>query len=939
MQTGSITSGQIPNSPASAGLSAVPLFHAAWLFAAGIAAAHWLWLRPSLVLAALAPIAALCCVAACRGGRTQRISWLPLAVLWLLLGAWCAEMEPQPAPAPALAALSDGLLRSVEGIVVDAGPVRGEIEQNLNDSDSAQPAPTALLQQPSQRIDLRVSSLEVVTDAEDAQAPIAGGVRLTVRWPAPAASISAVSSSTVSNSALSNAAVSSPQPFHCGDRLRAVVRLLPPEVYHDPGVWSRQDFLLDQGITSTATVSIDRTDRLGSSPGNFLACRIGGLQHASSSRLLALPAAMRRLPAPLRLTPDDAIMLAAMVTGDRTYLTHTLRVGFERTGSFHMLVVSGFHLAIVAGCIFWVARRLRLPRVPATFLTILASFAYALFTGFATPVQRSLWMVTLYLLARLLYRERSPLNTIGFAALCLLAVSPRSLFDASFQMTLLAVVAIAGVAAPLLQSTLHPYVTATRDLRLVAIDSKLAPRLAQFRVTLRMVAAAFRAAIHRRWSSRIAWRFFPWTVRLLLRIFELMVVSCVVELAMALPMAVYFHRITVFALPVNVCILPLLVILMPAALLTLLVALIWPSAAVVPAVLVALPLHFGVGLVRQFGSFSIGDFRIPAPLPWQSAAFCALFAASIALASWAASQRGRWPRRAAWVALLLAALAAVVPRPVDHPRDALLMEAIDVGQGDSLLLITPDGKTLLIDGGGFGGGPHQAPQDFDIGEEVVSEALWSRGIRHLDAVALTHAHSDHMGGLPAVLRNFHPAELWVGHNPRFGAYNALLDEAAALHVRLRTLHSDDAFSFGNTQIDVLAPFPDYQPGPEPANNDSLVLHMAYGGTSVMLEGDAEAPIEEAMLAERGLESTLLKVGHHGSITSTRPEFLARVAPRWAVISCGLRNRYGHPRQEVLEELQAAHIRTFRTDLNGATCFLLDGKTTALDPDCGWRQAP
>ena len=110
----------------------------------------------------------------------------------------------------------------------------------------------------------------------------------------------------------------------------------------------------------------------------------------------------------------------------------------------------------------------------------------------------------------------------------------------------------------------------------------------------------------------------------------------------------------------------------------------------------------------------------------------------------------------------MAALAAVMPRPIERPNGALLMEAIDVGQGDSLLIITPDGKTLLVDGGGFGGGPRQAPQDFDIGEEVVSPALWARGIRHLDAVALSHAHSDHMGGLPAVLRNFHPDELVGG---------------------------------------------------------------------------------------------------------------------------------------------------------------------------------
>ncbi len=230
-------------------------------------------------------------------------------------------------------------------------------------------------------------------------------------------------------------------------------------------------------------------------------------------------------------------------------------------------------------------------------------------------------------------------------------------------------------------------------------------------------------------------------MRFVLRTVELLVVSCVVELAMTLPMAIYFHRITVFALPVNLLILPLLLVLMPAALLTLLALLVWPAAAVVPAMVVAVLLHFGVWLVHLFGSLALGDFRIPAPLGWQSAAFCVLLGAAIVLA------RGdRWARRSAWAALVLAAFAAVAPRPIDQPRNALLVEAIDVGQGDSLLLITPDGKTLLVDGGGFGGGPRQAPQDFDIGEEVVSPALWSRGIRHLDVVALSHAHSDHMGG-------------------------------------------------------------------------------------------------------------------------------------------------------------------------------------------------
>jgi competence protein ComEC len=882
----------------AAGLTAVPLFHAAWLFAAGIALAGRLWLQPSIVLIALALTAAVCVVAALRGGR---MVWLPLAALWLLLGAWCGEMEPHPAPAPALAALSDGLLRTVEGAVIGTGPLRTELEQNVDEPSAASP---------SERVDLRVESVEVVSDESDAQALVGGGVRLTVRWPA------------------GNAV----EAFACGDRVRAVVRLLPPETYHDPGVWSRADFLLDEGITSSATVVADHVDRIGRAPGAFLTCRVSAWQHASSERLLALPAAMRHLPAPLRLSEDDAAMLSAMVAGDRTFLTHALRVGFERTGSFHMLVVSGLHLAIVAACLFWIFKRLRLPRVPATLLTIAASFAYALFTGFATPVQRSLWMVTLYLLGRLLYRERSPLNTIGFAALCLLVVSPRSLFDSGLQMTLLAVVAIAGVAAPLLQGTLHPYAAATRDLRLIAIDIKLAPPLAQFRVMMRMVAERLQRAV----SSTIAWRVFPWCLRFAIRLVELVVISCIVELAMTLPMALYFHRITIFALPVNLFILPLLAVLMPAALITLLALVVWPSLAVLPAMVVALVMHVGIAVVDVFGSMAFGDFRIPGPLLWQSAAFCALLGAAIVLARESLETADRRLRTGACIALVLAALAAVLPRPIDRPHGAMLMEAIDVGQGDSLLLITPDGKTLLIDGGGFGGGPRQAPQDFDIGEEVVSPALWARGIRHLDAVALTHAHSDHMGGLPAILRNFHPDELWVGNNPRIAAYVALLDEAAALRVRVRSFRAGDAFVFGNTQINVLAPFRDYQPGAEPVNNDSLVMRVAYRSTSVMLEGDAEAPIEQAMLSEPGLQSTLLKVGHHGSITSTRPEFLARVAPQWAVISCGLHNRYGHPREEVLQALQDARVRTYQTDTNGITCFRLDGKTVAADVGCGLR---
>ena len=176
-----------PNAP---GLTAVPLFHAAWLFALGIVVASRFWFRPSFVLIALALVVALCGVAAV---RAQRIAWLPLAVLWLLLGAWCAEMEPHPAPAPALAELSDGLLRTVEGTVADTGPLRTEMEQNIGEPVAAAP---------TQRVDLRVATLEVVTDQSDTQTPVNGGVRLTVRWPADEAARKGL------------------QAFRCGERIQ-----------------------------------------------------------------------------------------------------------------------------------------------------------------------------------------------------------------------------------------------------------------------------------------------------------------------------------------------------------------------------------------------------------------------------------------------------------------------------------------------------------------------------------------------------------------------------------------------------------------------------------------------------------------------------------------------------------------------------------------------
>ena len=422
-----------------------------------------------------------------------------------------------------------------------------------------------------------------------------------------------------------------------------------------------------------------------------------------------------RLPRWMRISTADAGMLSAMILGDRTYLNHEERVGFERTGSFHLLVVSGMHLAIFASCIFALTAMLRLGRAWSTMLTIACSFAYALVAGFGEPVQRSLWMVTLYLVARLIFRQRNSLNAIGFAALCLLALDPRALAGASLQMTLLSVIVVGGIVVPIAEHTFRPYLEGTRSLSMKAVDPSLPPKIAQFRVTLRLIASHLEPFL----GHRFAYFFPPASARLALRVFELLLVSALIELAMSLPMAFYFHRITALGLPVNLLIVPLIGLVLPSAFLTFVTVLVWPPLALVPAMVTAATLHTIQMVVGLFSTSGAGDLRIPGPGGASIAAGILLIGAAV----WAA-RNSRFPVTSPILALALSAAMVFYPRKLNYHPGVLEVTAIDVGQGDSLLLISPEGKTLLIDAGGpIGGNLQTSSSNFEIGEEVISPGL------------------------------------------------------------------------------------------------------------------------------------------------------------------------------------------------------------------------
>jgi competence protein ComEC len=848
---------------------AAPSLFAAACFATGILLSHLRWFLPGLFLFALFAAFILATIAT---SKAPRLAWITTGLVYVLLGVFCAEIAPAIRAQQSLVNLTGKTRHTIQGEVVRLDSVR-TVASTLIFSGKTRV-------ERSQRFDLHIPNI--------------GTARLTLYAPLD-------------------------QPFPhlaCNDIIRADASLHQEELFLDPGVWNGREYLLEQGIGALGSVGPDRLTVVTAGRRSSISCRIHSLQQAASARLIDFAADPHnlRLPVFLRIDHEDATMLTSMLTGDRTWLEHRTRVGFERTGSFHLLVVSGLHLAIFAGIIFWIAKRLRLSRDWSSLITIALSFAYALFTGFGHPVQRSFWMVTLYLMGRLLWRDRSSLNAIGFAALVMLAATPRSLFDSGLQMTLLSVLAIAGIVIPFAEKTFGPPLRALHNLREIRIDTAFPPRLAQFRVALRLVAQHLRPLT----GFFLAWKVFPFTLRLLLRMIELLAVSIAIELFMMLPMTAYFHRITLFALPVNIFIVPFLGILLPCALLTFATLLIAPPLAYIPGAATAIVLHSVTRIVTTFAALRLADMRIPMPSNFAIVLWIAFMLLAIC-----AIRLRRYGIPLSLAAIALAAAILILPRPIARRPGQLEISVIDVGQGDSILVVTPTGKTLLIDAGGL---VDSSPNsNFNIGEDVVSPVLWSRGIRRLDAVALTHGHEDHIGGMPAVFANFRPRQLWLGPEPDVPVVENLLHCAAQAGSQVRHSIAGDTFAFGGVSIRVLSPQPGYRPRSYPTNDDSLVLRLTYGHTSALLEGDAERPSEDRMLSEGHLHSDFLKVGHHGSNTSTTPDFLAAVAPTYSAISVGIRNFYGHPRPQVLRELQSAHVRTYRTDTVGMSNFYFDGK--------------
>lgn len=737
--------------------------------------------------------------------------------------------------------------------------------------------------------------------------PVSGKIRLRIQTPEEPELIAALESLHLQS----------------GDSIKTFAALHRPRIYQNPGSFDFRKWLDE----------IEDIYWVGTVRSPLLVEKIAGRSPPQPSTVLArirvrLTRAIDAMFLPWSSQVRYGAVLKAVLLGDRSGLDSETIESFRQTGLYHLLVIAGLHVGLLAWLFAGLLRALRVRFPWNSLLTLLFLATYTLLVEQRAPTLRAALMMGLYLVGRLLYREHSILNAVGFAALILLLARPAWLFESGFQLSFAAALLIAGLAVPVLERTTEPYRRSLRFLREVRRDDHLAPAQAQFRIDLRSLVAAIEnrnslCAAH----PKVAESIIVWPVRIALGAAAALIFCGVLQLGLMLPMVETFHRVTLAGIVLNTLAIPLMTITLAVAVPSVVLTALAPSLAPV--------LGKASGFVMQ-GIFVLTgmphlpnwlSYRVPEPPTWVS------WGLALALV-WLGLMLKHWPRLTWLPAVMAVGFVTLVALHPFSPRlqpGVLEMTALDCGGGDALFVVFPDRSTMLVDGAGSlnqstPSGAFQGRR-WDPGEDIISPFLWRLGIKKIDTVVLTHAHQDHMGGLPAIFRNFQVGEFWYGISVQSPDFVALWNAARERRIPTRRVSAGEVFSRGRATLRILWPRATELSAMRASNDDSIVARIETQRGSLLLTGDISSKVEEVL--ENGnelLRSTVLKVAHHGAKTSSSHDFLSLVAPRVAFISTEGGGFMNLPNPETVARLTSAGAQVFQTNLWGALTvrFTQDG---------------
>lgn len=583
--------------------------------------------------------------------------------------------------------------------------------------------------------------------------------------------------------------------------------------------------------------------------------------------------------------PQAVGLVKALILGDRSAITPTLRTEFNRAGVGHVMAISGLHVGMVATLSFTAARwilvwiplllKLAWVRKAAAVVSLVPVLGYGVLAGLSPSTQRAMLMVAVCLLGIWAGRRHDWLNTLAMAALVILVIYPPALLSISFQLSFSAVLALVAGS------------------HLMPSDGKT-PNLEMWKKMGRKLLAFL-------WISTLA-------------------------ILGTLPLVLhYFNQISLVGLATNLAVVPLVgFIVVPAGLLGTVGALVSIEAGVLFWHIAAWGTQMMLWVVQHASSWPWAAVQCITPNSFEIGLYYLL--GSLAL-FW-----NKWPCRAVTLVVIvsLGGLDAGYGLYQRYCRSDLRVTAIDVGQASANLLELPKGYTILVDGGGFSDNGI-----FDVGAAVIGPLLWQKRIKTIDLVVLSHPNSDHLNGLLYILKYFDVGEVWSNQEPAntkgYAQWSRLLADRNIRHLDFDQMPRQVIRN--GVQLEILGPPADFlerkQDTWRDSNNNSLVLRVCYGDISFLFSGDIEKPGEADLLFRTGhlsLRSSVLFVPHHGSRNSSTTAFLRAVKPVEAVISAGWQNRFHFPHEKVLKRLESVGSRVWCTAKTGALEISTDGKT-------------